>query len=55
MLKAIKAYNNAMKTFTSHTSREPINSNYILVLPFNEIFVKLVHVFQMYYKYKFDL
>ena len=28
-----KAYNNAMKTFNSHTAREPFNLNNILVLP----------------------
>ena len=44
-----KAYNNAMKTFNSHTAREPLNLNNIFVLPFHENFVKLVHVFKMYY------
>ena len=42
-----KAYNNAPKTFNSHTAREPFNLN-ILVSPFHENFVKLVHVFKMY-------
>ena len=44
-----KAYNNAMKTYNSHTAREPFNLNNILVLPFHDNFVKLVHVFKMYY------
>ena len=39
-----KAYNNALKTFNSHTA-----NNNILVLPFHENFVNLVHVFKMHY------
>ena len=39
-----KAYNNALKTFNSHTACEPFNLNNILVLPFHENFVKLDHV-----------
>ena len=34
-----KAYNNAMKTFNSHTAPEPLSLNNILVLPFHENFV----------------
>ena len=44
-----KAYNNALKTINSHTAREPFNLNNILVLPFHENFVNLVHVFKMHY------
>ena len=44
-----KDYNNALKTFNSHTALEPFDFNNILVLPFHENFVKLVHVFKMYY------
>ena len=44
-----KAYNNALKTFNSHTAREPFNLNNILVLLFHENFVNLVHVFKMHY------
>ena len=42
------AYNNALKTFNSHTAHEPFNLNNILVLPFHENFVNLVHVLKMY-------
>ena len=44
-----KAYNNALKTFNSHTASEPFNLNNILVLSFHENFVNLVHVFKVHY------
>ena len=49
-----KAYNNALKTFNSHTAREPFNLNNILVLPFHENFVNLVHVFKMHYNINYN-
>ena len=48
-----KACNNALKTFNSHTAREPFKLNNILLLPFHENFVMLVHVFKMYYNINF--